>query len=235
MRDPTAVNEGEEAWPRGIARARPPWLLRGDAFLVLTASPAEVNLVDAGIPAALEGIYRSLFNVMVVADYRESPVGPFRELLYIPGRFRFGVDDEPMSITRSYATTEVAQLNRHAHWSVPSGLATISRTPNAGRDVFSAGEQPFASFAFEAFGPELPLNGRVIPPAYRAFAQLAGDRTVLYTLAITGTMRAARFLPQKFDARMFPDMSKREAVLAIKISDFLAEFPAAHSTSWTTA
>src|SRR5689334_3406000 len=88
--------ENEAEWPRGVARVEPPWLMRGDAFIVLTASSTELNLADASIPSALRGVYHNLFNVMVLADYRESPVGPFKELLYIPGRFRFGDDDERM-------------------------------------------------------------------------------------------------------------------------------------------
>lgn len=228
--------DGEVEWPRDIARAAAPWLLRGDAFLVLTASTTEQNLADASINPSLRGVYNNLFNALVLADYRESPVGPFRELLYIPGRFRFGVDEERLCISRSYASSEVARVNRREHWGVPSALAPITRTaPRSDREEFRVGDDGFASFAFETFGPDLPLNGKVIPRAFRAFAQLEGDRTFLYTLAITGTMRAARFEPLGFDVTRFPDMSQREMVLAIKISDFLVEFPAAQAATWTTA
>jgi hypothetical protein len=228
--------DSDSEWPRGVVRVQPPWILRGDAFLAVTASPAELNLADGGIASELRGIYNNLFNAVVIADYRESPIGPFRELLYIPGRFRFGLDDERMSITRGYANTEVARLNRRAYWGVRSRLATISRTTGGDNsDVFAIGERPFARFGFETFGPDIALNGHTIPEAFRAFAQLEGDRRLLYTLAITGTMRAARFEPQMLDASMFPDMAKREFLLGLKISNFLAEFPLAHTNNWTTA
>ena len=81
----------------------------------------------------------------------------------------------------------------------------------------------------------MALHGSTIPQAFRAFAQLEGDRRLLYTLGITGTMRAARFEAETIDASMFPDMCKREFLLGLKISNFLAEFPLAHTSNWTTA
>jgi hypothetical protein len=226
----------ETDWPRGIARVQPPWFLRGDAFLVLTISPTETNLADAAISNEMAGIYNNLFNVMVVADYRESPIGPFRELAYIPGRFRFAFDEERMSITRSYATTEAGVLNRRAHWGVPTEFAEIvTKREPSDHEHFSVGQGKVADFSFECFGPSVPLNGKVIPPALRSFGQLRDDMTLLYTLGITGTMRAARFIPHSFDASRFPDMTKRQLVVSIKVSDFLAEFPLTTTLGWTTA
>jgi hypothetical protein len=239
LRDRTLPEDApiqHSGWPRGVTRADAPWLVRGDAYILLTTSEREVNVADAGIDSALEGIYNNLFNAMVVADYRESPIGPFRELLYIPGRFRFGFDDEPMSITRGYANSEAGLWNRRAHWGVPAQFAEITRQPLPTQgDHFAVGATSFASFSFEVFGPDQPLNGKVIPRAFRSIGQRCDDVTLLYTFAITGTMRAARFIPHAFDSSMFPDMAKREFVACIKICDFLAEFPLVSTMAWTTA
>jgi hypothetical protein len=232
------LDDGTEgvSWPRGVARAEAPWLLRGDAFVVFTTSSTETNLSDAGIPHELRGIYHNLFNVMLVADCRESPVGPYRELLYVPGRFRFSFDDERLSVTRSYISTQAGAMNRRANWNVPSKLSEISiRSDHPDHAAFSVGRDGFAAFSFELFGPELPINGKVIPEAFRIFGQLRKDVTLLHSLSVTGTMRAARFTPHSFDTSMFPDMKKRELIAAIKISDFLLELPAAQSLSWVLA
>jgi hypothetical protein len=244
VRDDTLREEEADGlnWPRGVVRAAAPWLVRGDAYVVFTSSPAEVNIADAGIPHELWGVYNGLFNVMLMANCRESPVGPYRELLYVPGRFRFSFDEERMSVTRSYVSTQASLLNRRANWNVPSDLAEIrNHSRDEHHDEFhitrpgAGGPNAFAHFSFEMFGPELPVNGRVIPEAFRMFGQLRKDVTLLHSLAVTGTMRSARFTPHAFDPHAFPDMKRRQVVAAIKISDFLLDLPAATTMAWTLA
>ena len=80
--------------------APPPWQLRGQGYIILIRCSREFSETLCGWTcrvwpgAALGGI-----GTVMVVDYSESAVGPYRELLLVPGRFdvegrkRFAVTD----------------------------------------------------------------------------------------------------------------------------------------------
>jgi hypothetical protein len=224
----------EAGWPRNIPRAPAPWLLRGDAYVVVTTSSTATNLEDAGICAALRPHYRNLFNVLMVVDYKASPVGPYLEILYIPGHFRLGSTARGMSISRIYVSSEASVHNGNANWGLTKSCVEFSRRLGAdGADAFRVGGgEGFANLAFRGFGPALPMGSGLLPRAMRSFVQVREGRCYAYSLSVRGRTRAARVDFGAFDAAMFPDMNLRKVRLAVHIADFTLDFHESAITSW---
>jgi acetoacetate decarboxylase len=58
----------------------------------------------------------------MLVDYEQSPVGPYQELLFIPGRFQFGRRRYYM-VTQIYVSTQVSVENGQENWGIPKQLA----------------------------------------------------------------------------------------------------------------
>lgn len=101
-----------------------PWTCKGEAFWLLTytsQSSAAEPLSSAAFGPLEESAFRDvsksgtfkggLGSIMVVR-YTSSPVGPYDELLYIPGKFTVPLTgEEKMRITRIYVSTKASVYN----------------------------------------------------------------------------------------------------------------------------
>ena len=118
--------------------APPPWHLTGDAYIWLFKFPrgfVERNGFLADWQRAALG---ATLGAVVLIDYRESDVDPYRELLFIPGRMKVagrGV----FSISKIYVSSPDSVANGIENWGIPKQLANFERTTGAdGSERFSA-------------------------------------------------------------------------------------------------
>ena len=67
-----------------------PWNLHGKGYIFLYKFKKDFVAQSGNVPAFLDGAFVGGFGSMMLVDYEESNAGPYGELLFIPGKFRFG-------------------------------------------------------------------------------------------------------------------------------------------------
>ncbi|ORI20076.1 hypothetical protein [Rhodococcus sp. 1168] len=184
-----SVTESESARTEWPVSPPPPW-------------PAEVRATiwwhrarPAG-RALLRG--RTIpISVVMVIDYLNSPVGPYREVLASPvlqrpGR---GLGAMPrMSVPFIAADSETSVHGGRTHWHLPKVLADFGGDVLADASVSGAGvsgdESSRGGWSVrtqaKGIGPSFPIKGAL------GFAQPSDEGSVLATARLTGKARPAR-------------------------------------------
>lgn len=205
-----------------------PWDLVGSGYILAVWMPQDVLDHGSFTPPGLvrTGIGRLAFAMFV--DYASSDVGPYHELLYIPGKLRFGQDSR-LSITRIFVSSQASVINGRINWGIPKDrcdfdVAYGARDHVALRD---ASGRAFAEMELEAFGPRLPAPMRWTPRSWRTLSQVRDGQRYTYVPEASGHFRFARVRHWRFDPAVFPDLARGRVLAAMRITDFSMRFPVA--------
>ncbi|KAH7096500.1 hypothetical protein BKA62DRAFT_719491 [Auriculariales sp. MPI-PUGE-AT-0066] len=174
--------------PYPFEHAPAPWLLKGTAYwMFLKGLDAKQPLPDAAYhpleqpgpdmdPVAANPKFMGGLGVVWIIRYEEGPVGPYDELIYLPGTFESPNGKSESRITRIYVSSAVSVFNGRTNWNIAKHLARFAFTPLASDprktlvEVFEhypedrpagvAAAKPFfaAVFAPQRFVPAMPLN-----------------------------------------------------------------------------
>ncbi|KAL9534840.1 hypothetical protein SMMN14_01386 [Sphaerulina musiva] len=176
-----------------IEPAPAPWTLKGDIYGIfllpglglplLGASPEDLPVkafppLERKYQASIAGEYVGKIGMIQVLRYTESPVGPYDELLIIPGFFEYeneGEKEEGVRVSRIYVSQKYTCWNGRVNWNIPKHLARFDWTyeadgsttvkvypfdttiPNSEAEAF-ASEKPFFQMTFAPLLPENLLN-----------------------------------------------------------------------------
>jgi hypothetical protein len=216
-----------------VPLAPAPWDLRGCGWMVVLKLPPGSPARDAFLPAGLAGRGRSLASYLMYVDYAESPCGPYRELLFLPGAFPFGDGRRHFTISRILVSTWDSVVNGRNNWGIPKDQADFAVTNDAtAREqcvrVTSCGRELCElRFGDLRFAPRLPVNGGLVPSSLRTLAQRFRGHTHYYAPQARGRVRPGRLLSWRFDAQLFPDLAGAAVVAALRVESFRMTFPAA--------
>ncbi|KAG7087665.1 hypothetical protein E1B28_013613 [Marasmius oreades] len=64
-------------------------------------------------------------GALMLVRYSSSPVGPYDELIYIPGRWAYSSGRSGLRITRIYVSSNASVYNGRRNWNIPKHLATF--------------------------------------------------------------------------------------------------------------
>jgi hypothetical protein len=212
-----------------VARAPAPWTLQGDGWIMLLRLPEATRRDPRHLPPELRARPVSGPSIVMFVDYSESPVGPYRELLYIPGRFDLGAGQHAWSVTRIYVSSWESVVNGRLNWGIPKDHADFRRE-RAGRGetirVESSGKV-VASLALAPRGPSLPVRGGLLPEGMRRLVQhYEGRRFELAPLA-AGRAGLARVTALESNPELFPDLAAARVTMAMRVPRFSLTFPIA--------
>jgi hypothetical protein len=205
------------------ASAPAPWDLRGSGCILLLRTPAPAD------PGGGDGTFAGGPGIVMFVDYAESPVGPYREVLHIPGRYRFG-GRRRWSIGRIYVSTWASVVNGRRNWGIPKDRADFERSAQANggeRYTVSTDGEPVASLDVTYHGPALPLPGWLTPAGLRGLTQdYAGRRFSLAPVA-SGRLRMARVRHLAANPETFAEIRKADVFAAFGVPEFRMRFPVA--------
>ena len=217
----------EDAELPTVPLAPAPWSLTGTGYILLMKLPPAVLDDPRHTPAALRGQRRGGLSMVMLVDYESSAVGPYRELLYIPGKFAFGARAY-QSITRIYVSSIESVVNGRINWGIPKDRCDFDYQYGAdGEDRLEArlDGQPFARFAFKAGGWRLPFSTAIVPNALLKLAQIHGGRQFVYVPSAAGRIQFAKVTDWSFDATRFPDLAQGKVLACVKVPRFTMGFP----------
>lgn len=207
----------------------PPWSLTGNGLIVVAHFP-ELFIREQGFLAPCQQrAYRGWVGAVMLVDYDTSNAGPYRELLFIPGLFRFG-RTLSFSIAKIYVSTDDSVQNGRRNWGIPKEAADFSfvREPDGSRFVHvGRANQSFLSVRVRPWGLRFPMTTRIVP-GFRVMQESLTDSSASLLLtrpSASGTARLASLSNLRVDAAFFPDLARIRPRLAVWVDDFRMTFP----------
>lgn len=219
-------------WPAYNAAALPdapaPWRLQGSAYILALKMPAQMLAHCPFTPTSLRDSLHTPLSLAMLVDYHSTPAGPYRELLFIPGSFRFQAGRLP-SISRIFVSTQASVFNGRRNWGIPKDVADFDfQWSDAGPDT-AVITQPngdlIARFSLQASGPELPAPAHLVPAAWRTLAQRWEGREYVLAPSSQGVFRWARVRDMAINPAHFPDLGQGRVIAALKVPHFDMTFP----------
>ena len=206
--------------------APPPWTLHGDG-LVLVAHFPETFVREHGFLADFQQTsYRGWVGTVMLVDYTTSNVGPYRELLFIPGLFSIG-GNTTFSISKIYVSTQVSVGNGIENWGIPKEQADFDITHNPDGSmtyVVSQQGRPFFTVRATSGGLSFPVSTRLLP-GFQVTQKRRGE-LLLTAPTATGKGRFARLHNLRIDPAYFPDITQGTRLATIAVKEFTMMFPA---------
>ncbi|MCS6849481.1 MAG: acetoacetate decarboxylase family protein [Anaerolineae bacterium] len=204
--------------------APPPWQLTGDGFIWLFRF-SRTFIERCGFMAEWQRAHlEHALGAMMLVDYRETNVGPYRELLFMPGRFDLG-RTRTFSISKIYVSTEASVRGGIENWGIPKELASFARERRGdGSEAFSAAldGQVFFSAELMPFGPRFPISSSLVP---LTVAQASHDDLLVTRSTAKGSARLCRVREMRVDGARFPDVARIKPIAVIAVNDFHMTFP----------
>ncbi|CAE7034139.1 hypothetical protein P3342_007238 [Pyrenophora teres f. teres] len=120
-----------------IELAPAPWTLKGTVYTV-TFVPLSTRLptkayapLERQYASAVEGKYIGILGQIQIIRYTDSPVGPYDELLIVPGFFKYNYTDasgkkeekKNVRVSRIYVSQKYTCWNGRTNWNIPKHLA----------------------------------------------------------------------------------------------------------------
>ncbi len=201
--------------------AAPPWHLVGAGFLLVYRFSRRAA-IDAGwVPAALQDSYRGGLGALLLIDYQTSDVGPYRELLFIPGRFALG-GQSYFRITEIVVSTEASVVWGRRNWGIPKERADFEfgdrhvRVWQDGRTLCDA--------HFETSWGRLPVHAGLVPPAWRTLWQTLARRQFWTVPSARGWARHATPTALTTTSEL-PALSQQRPLLTLRLEQVHLYFP----------
>lgn len=202
----------------------PPWTLRGRGYVLLYWFSEAWARQYAHLADWQRADFRAGLGAVMLVDYAESGVGPYQELLLIPGRARVG-RKRRFSISKIYVSTEASTGNGRKNWGIPKETARFDWQPAAnGGDTVTVcvGERVAFSATLRAGGLSFPLTTALLP--FTIGQRLDGE-TFLTRPCATGWAKPARLIDLQTDPDLFPNLSDLKPLAVLALRDFQMTFP----------
>lgn len=204
-------------------RVPPPWRLVGSGFILLYRFSKPFVQQNGFLHDFQKDAFKSGWGTVMIVDYRSSPVGPYFELLFIPGIFSFQ-NQNAFSISKIYVSTAASVVNGIENWGIPKEKADFSWTNNSGRhcvQVFTGGQTVFEA-ELKTSWLRFPITTSLLP---LRIVQEHQGRLLLTRPAASGSARVSSVISVKTDPHFFPDLSNLKPLLTLHVENFNMEFP----------
>ncbi len=209
-----------------VQRVPPPWHLTGRGLVLLYRFPKGWASQHGHLAPYQRETLAGRWGAVMLVDYATSGVGPYRELLCLPGQLEVGGKSR-FSISKIYVSTQASVVNGRQNWGIPKEQADFDwnagpygsqgvRVQTGGHDVLTA--------RFRPFGFRFPLTTALLP--LRLHQQLDDEAFETQPTA-TGWGRLARVSELTVDPALFPNLNGLKPLLAVWIDSFRMVFPVA--------
>lgn len=200
-----------------------PWQLRGEGVIIAYRIRQDWVAKRGFLPAYLAGYEKSGLGFVMLVNYQQATVGPYKELLFMPGPF---AHNGKRSITKIYVDSENSTRNGRYNWGIPKETATIRWTKAGHVDhiTVTAKGHRFFDCLITSGGLPFPVHTALMP--MHLYQQLNG-RTYVTHPEGKGWGRLARIRDIHVLQDYFPDISLLNPLAAVRVSPFKMHFPKA--------
>ncbi len=212
-----------------VAVTPPPWELKGRGYIFLLDLPDAITKQELALLPWKKTSFLSAAMMMLV-DYTDSAVGPYYEVLFIPGRIETPAGSY-WHISKIYVSSEASAASGRANWGIPKEIADFSfRYRDDGADVsVRVSGAPLADFSIRHKSCTVPVTTKIIPEALRLFYQRLDDSEFIFAPQADGRVGLAEINTMKTHSPYFPALNGDRVRVALFTEDFKMTFPICHS------
>jgi hypothetical protein len=109
-----------------------PWQLKGTGYMFLYNFPKNWASKANFMPVEQMGEFQGGLGTLMLVDYESSDVGPYRELLLIPGKFSW-LQYRNYAISRIWVSSETSVVSGRKNWGIPKHRADFRITARGSR------------------------------------------------------------------------------------------------------
>ncbi|MHB8203353.1 MAG: acetoacetate decarboxylase family protein [Desulfomonilaceae bacterium] len=215
-----------------VKKAPAPWNLTGNGYVILYWFKKE-NLKDkCFLDDSLKESYMGGRGCVMLVDYKSSDVGPYKELLFIPGKINFN-GKKLYTISKIFVSTLDSVVNGRENWGIPKEHANFSwmSDKNTEKIVIEHDGHEFFSTTMERikFLFTFPLTTSLLP---FPLVQIMNQRAYYTNFHGKGTGSFARIKQMNTDAKIFPGIDEYKPLVVIKVENFRLTFPLARTEDY---
>lgn len=206
-------------------QAPPPWKLNGNGYIFIYHFPKSfVEKFGFLADYQRDSFDGDFVGTVMLVDYETSAVGPYHELLFVPGRMKF---DKKMffSISKIYVSSQDSVENGIANWGIPKELADFKITKPTEKEtiveVIIEGKTFFkvhlcnGSFSFPITTKFFPLK----------LAQKLNNDLLITNSPAKGKASFAKMLDIEVNSKFFPPISQLKPFTILAVKNFEMIFP----------
>ncbi|HEY4562197.1 MAG TPA: acetoacetate decarboxylase family protein [Thermoanaerobaculia bacterium] len=216
-----------------ISRVPPPWRLRGSGYVFLFTLEPWFLRNGGFLPPELTGEhFVGQLGALMLVEYRKSPVGPYRELLFAAGR-NLRWRHHLFSVTRIWVSTEASAVSGRENWAIPKETAEfeVIKERDSERVIVQRDHHAEVDLTVApGRGLPVPALGFLAPPSWRTIVQFRDGQILETRLSGRGVLRPAKLLDFRTLPQAFPDVNQGKLVGGFFIKDFRLWFPGARMT-----
>lgn len=204
-----------------------PWLLEGKGIVMLYRFPGPFSRQYGFLERYQFKAFKGGIGAVMLVDYLKSDVGPYRELLFIPGLFRLG-GRLSFSISRIYVSTYDSLWNGYKNWGIPKELADFQIKEQTDGSILWQVKKEDKTFFLSSVMPKkasIPINSSLIPLS--RICQEEKNQLLLTSPKVWGQARFATLQDIQSEQEYFPPVHLLKPLVTFSLEEFLMTFPPA--------
>ena len=204
-----------------------PWSLNGSGAVLLYHFPHSFVSQWGFLEDYQHLGYRGWMGAVLLVDYQSSNVGPYQELMFIPGLFKLG-GKRGFSISKIWVSTEASLQNGQRNWGIPKELAQFEvERDQQGIRLFKAskGSRVFFEAQLKHTRLSLPFTSKLLP--LTRIIQQSLSQLLLTRPQATGKIGLASLQKATADPDYFPPLQKLSPLACLAVPSFQMQFPIA--------
>lgn len=199
-----------------IEIVKPPWALKGSGLILVYKSIQMEN-------QPVKGNYLGGPAVLMLVDYQSSPVGPYKELLFIPGRYDFGVKTG-YQISYIRVSSDESTGNGIQNWGIPKKTGAFTVLSESNQKKWNMeDESEIVDCTFSHGRLAIPVFTKPLP--YR-LVQNMGEKLFITRPEASGTMTWAKLQNFKTNIPALHALNSTKPLLSVYVKNFRMVFPA---------
>jgi hypothetical protein len=191
-----------------------PWQLKGEGYLMLYRFSEDFLMKEGFISEELKGAVWLNIGLVMLVNYQDSPVGPYGELLFIPGMFRYK-GKYYWHISKIYVSS----------WGIPKELAEFEfkHLDQATQSIKVMQKDQFIfSGVFKDKRWSMPLSTALFP---FQFIQPLDNKQFLTHPKGSGKAFFSKLQRLETGQDLFPSIGTQTRIFCMHIPDFKLAFP----------
>ncbi|MFN3850708.1 MAG: hypothetical protein ACK4NY_14840 [Spirosomataceae bacterium] len=210
--------------PKPEKTVTPPWNLKGNGYIFIYKFPREFVEKFGFLSDYQAESFDGFFGTVMLVDYAESGVGPYRELLFVPGMFNLN-NKKIYSISKIYVSSYDSVWNGIENWGIPKELADFEvKKVNQDEEIFevSNNRKTFFKVHLRKRNFYFPISTKFFP---LKLAQKLRKDLLITNSPANGKATLAKVIDIEVDSQFFPDISLAKPLLVLAVKDFKMKFP----------
>lgn len=202
------------------------WKLTGEGYMMFFKFPKEYLLENGYLTKADEDSFIGGASCIIIANYQTSPVGPYCELLFLPGKVKYQ-GKKMYTVSKAYVSSEASCECGINHWGIPKEMASfniIKKDNDLEYIKVTHNHELILDIAIKASGVAFPLNSLFLPNQIR---QEHDEHTYLTKIKGKGWGKMAQNLKVDVNPKLFPHFAFYKHLSIIHVSNFNLKLPVA--------